>query len=403
VAPHGEVTYTKHIAGILQNNCVECHRTGEVAPFPLTSYDEVVGWADMICEVVREGRMPPWFADPAHGKFANDCRLSEEEKALIQTWAKNGCPEGDPSDLPPPREFAQGWRIGQPDLVVYMSEEPHTVQAEGTAPYEMFEVDPGFTEDKWIQAAESRPGNPAVVHHIIVFVIEPNSGDRFGQGAQMGYAPGMPPRIFEPGMALKIPAGSKLMFQMHYTPNGVEQQDRSYVGFKFADPKTVTRQVRGAVSGNFTFKIPAGDGNYQVTSRRRFRKDTLLLAMLPHMHVRGKDFRIDLEYPDGKREVLLDVPRWDFNWQIDYILAKPKLMPKGSKLYCEAHYDNSADSPTNPDPTKTIRFGEQTWDEMMIGWFTTATLPGQLSNPAAAVDSQTTEAKTSQTSPAPLR
>ncbi len=369
VTPHGDVTFTKHIAGILQHRCMECHREGEIAPFPLVTYDEVVGWADMICEVVDEGRMPPWFANPAHGKFENDCRLTDDEKQLLHTWVANGCPEGEASDLPPAKEFATGWRIGEPDDVFYMRDKPWKVQAEGTAPYEMFEMDPGFKEDKWIQAAEARPGNRAVVHHIIVFVMPPGGGMRFGGGAQLGYAPGMPPRVFKPGTAMKVPAGSKLLFQMHYTPIGTPQEDLSYIGFKYADPKTVQKKVIGSMTGNFSFRIPPGADSYEVTSKKKFRRDTLITSILPHMHVRGKDMRLELEYPDGRREVVLDVPKYDFNWQLWYNFEEPLFVPKGARLHCIAHFDNSEGNPFNPDPTKTVTWGEQTWEEMMFGFY----------------------------------
>jgi peroxiredoxin len=369
VAPHGDITYTKHIAGIMQNRCVECHREKEIAPFPLTNYDEVVGWADMICEVIDQGRMPPWFADPRHGEFKNDARMTDEEKELIHQWVDNGCPEGHEKDLPEPRQFVEGWRIGEPDAVYYMDDKPYDVPAEGVVEYKHFEVDPQFTEDKWIVAAEARPGNPGVVHHIIVFVQRPgNPGGGFSEGAQIGYAPGMPPRDFEKGQAMLVPAGSKLVFQMHYTPNGVAAQDRSYVGFKFCDKKDVQQRVKGAVCGNFSFEIPPGDGNYEVKARKRIRRDTLLVSMLPHMHLRGKDFKFELEYPDGRREVLLDVPKYDFNWQLWYNCAEPKLLPKGSKLYCTAHFDNSEENPFNPDPSDTVTWGEQTFEEMMFGF-----------------------------------
>lgn len=370
VEPQGDVTYTNQISRVMQTRCIECHREGEIAPFPLTSYDEVVGWADMIREVIDEERMPPWFADPRYGDWVNDCRMTEEEKQLVHTWVENGCPEGATTDLPEPREFVTGWRIGKPDVVFHMADKPFMVPAEGVVDYQNFEVDPGFTEDKWIQAAESRPGNPAVVHHIIVFVRGPDDS-RFGgfsEGAQIGYAPGMPPREFPTGQAMRIPAGSKLVFQMHYTPVGTAQEDLSYVGFKFADPATVKQRVKGGVCGNFTFAIPPGDPNYQVKARKRFRRDTLLVSILPHMHVRGKDFRMELTYPNGEHEILLDVPKYDFNWQLWYNYREPKLIPKGTVMHCTAHFDNSEDNPFNPDPTKTVTWGEQTWEEMMFGF-----------------------------------
>lgn len=369
-APHGEVTYSNQIARIMQNRCVECHRSGEVAPFTLGSYDEVVGWAETIREVVQEGRMPPWFADPKYGHFTNDSRLSDEEKKQLSAWVDNGCPEGDKKDLPKPRTFVAGWQIGEPDQIVYMSDKSYTVPAEGTVEYQFFTVDPGWNEDKWVQATEARPGNRSVVHHIIVFVQPKDGGDAGMRGGIGGYAPGITPALNPPGTASFVPAGSKLVFQLHYTTNGVQQDDRSMVGIKFVDGKTVKQAVRGGVVGDTTFRIPPGDANFEVKAKHMFLKDTLLLNLTPHMHLRGKDFKYEAEYPDGTREVLLDVPNYDFNWQIRYMYKEPKLMPKGTRLHCTAHFDNSADNLANPDPTKEITFGDQTWEEMMFGFYT---------------------------------
>lgn len=373
VTPHGEITYTKHVAHIIQNKCVECHRPSQVAPMDLTSYEQVSGWSEMIREVISDGRMPPWFANPAHGEFKNDARMTEEEKNILYQWVECGCPKGDDADLPEPRKFVEGWTIGQPDVVFQMADEPYEVQAEGTIDYQYFVVETGFKEDRWIKAAEARPGNRAVVHHIICFIGTPGRpGAERSSGASIGYAPGMQARVFGEGMAMKIPAGATLRFQMHYTATGKPEKDLSSVGFIFADPKEVKREVKGGLSGNVSFQIPPHAENYEVKSRKKFRRDTLLLSMLPHMHVRGKSFRYELEYPDGQREILLDVPRYDFNWQLWYSLAEPKLIPKGSKIYCTALFDNSANNPFNPDPTAEITWGEQTWEEMMFGFMTFA-------------------------------
>jgi hypothetical protein len=387
VAPHGDVTYTNQVARILQNRCLECHREGEIAPFPLSSYQEVVGWADMICEVIDQGRMPPWFANPQYGKFANDCRLSEEEKQSLHAWVANGCPEGDPSDLPRERKFVTGWRIGEPDQVFYMADEPFDVPAEGVVDYQHFTVDLGLKEDRWLQAAEPRPGNPSVVHHIVCFIQPPGAEGgpiAFGNRLAAVFAPGTPPWTFPPGTAIRIPAGSKMVFQMHYTPNGRAAKDRSYVGLIWTDPKKVVRQARSLMAPNMFLKIPPGADNHQVAARFRVKRDMLLLNLFPHMHLRGKDFRFELEYPDGQREVLLDVPRYDFNWQLRYDLAEPKLMPKGSKLHCVAHFDNSANNPFNPDPSAEVEFGIQTWEEMMVGFFTAAYADEDLTRDADA-------------------
>lgn len=368
--PHGDVTYSNQIARIMQDRCVECHRKGEVAPFTLTSYEDVIGWAETIKEVVQEGRMPPWFADPKFGHFINDARLSDKEKQQLFAWVDNGCPQGNVKDMPEPRKFVEGWQLGEPDQVLYMRDEPYKVQAEGTVEYQFYTVDPGWKTDKWIQATECRPGNRSVVHHIIVFVSAPGGKDGGGRGGIGGYAPGMTPTISPPGTATLVPAGSKLVFQLHYTPNGTEQEDRSMVGVYFADPKTVKKSVRGGLVGDTSFKIPAGDSNFEIKAKHLFLKDTLLLNLTPHMHLRGKDFKYEAEYPDGTREVLLDVPSYDFNWQLRYMLTEPKLMPKGTRLHCTAHFDNSTENAANPDPTKVVTFGDQTWEEMMFGFYT---------------------------------
>jgi peroxiredoxin len=368
-APSGDVTYTNQIVRLMQSRCVECHHEGQIAPFGLTTYDEVVGWAEMIREVTQERRMPPWLASSEHGDFKNNPSLTAEEIALIDRWVDNGCPQGKPSDLPEPVQYAQGWGISKPDQVFYMGEKSFTVPADGVVDYQMYEVDPGFKEDRWIKEAEVKAGNPAVVHHVIVFIQQPG-GDRFG-APQMAYAPGMTPRRFDKGMAIRVPAGSKLVFQCHYTPNGTSQDDRSYVGFVYANPEEVTHEVMGGAVGDLAFRITPNDANYKVTAKKLFLKDTLLVGMNPHMHVRGKSFRYELELPDGSHEILLDVPRYDFNWQLWYLLKQPKLIPKGSRMICTAYFDNSADNPANPDPSKRVTWGEQTWDEMMFGFYST--------------------------------
>jgi peroxiredoxin/mono/diheme cytochrome c family protein len=430
------VTYSNQIARIFQNRCVECHREGRIGPFVMTSYEEVVGWGEMIREVVDNGRMPPWHASPEHGTFLNDMRLSDDEKELIATWVENGCPEGNPADVPTPQQFVEGWAIGEPDQVIYMAEEPVDVPAEGVIDYYHFSVDPGWTEDKWIMAAEAKPGVPETVHHILVFVSPPNSGGGFfgrgregdkakdgdqakdgeakddngdqeketgkrkvvrqrrarggrgggGEGGGLGsgnliagYAPGMNPMLSSDGTtAMHVKAGSKLIFQLHYTPNGTPQKDLSYVGFRFADPEKVKYVARSTAVANAFFSIPPGADNYQTSAEGTFEHDTLLTNMTPHMHTRGKSFRYEVTYPDGKQEVLLDVPAYDFNWQTTYFLAEPKLLPKGTKLLCTAAWDNSENNLSNPDPTKRVTWGDQTWEEMMIGFYVEVHPKGQV-------------------------
>jgi len=364
IAPQGNVTYANQIARIMQQRCVECHRTGQLAPFSLTSYDEVTGWAAMMLEVVEQGRMPPWFADPRYGHFSNDRRLSEEERQQLVTWVENGCPRGEDRDLPAPARFSEGWQMGEPDQIVYMRDEPFDVPAEGVVEYQYFTVDPGWETEKWIVATEARPGNRAVVHHNVVWVQSGPASETEPTEAIAWYGPGFSPFYCSPGTAMYVPAHAKLRFSMHYTANGTAQSDRSMVGIRFADPSTVQKLVRIPYMTDRNLKIPPGDPNYEVNDERTVWHNLLIYGLLPHMHLRGKSFLCEAEYTDGHREVLLDVPRYDPNWQLRYIFAEPKLLPAGSKLHFRAHYDNSVDNPANPDPTKTVTVGQQTWDEM---------------------------------------
>lgn len=372
---NGTVTFSKHVAPILQQKCQECHRPGQVGPMSLLTYEDALGWAETIREVVEERRMPPWHADPKFGHFANDRSLSKEDREALLTWIKQDCPQGDPRDLPPTRRFAEEWTIGKPDVVLTMQETFH-VPAKGGRNgirYQYFEVPTNFEEDRWIQAAEARPGNRAVVHHILVYIAKP--GERFetrgpdgiGDGLLVAFAPGDLPTVYVEGMAKKLPKGATLLFQMHYTPNGVAQDDRSSVGLIFAK-KPPQYEVRTRAITQRRFAIPAGADNYEVKSATTFRQDAQLLSFLPHMHLRGKDFEYRVQFPDERSEVLLRVPRYDFNWQSQYRLAKPLTLPAGTRIECTAHFDNSTRNPNNPDPKTAVRWGEQTWEEMMIGF-----------------------------------
>jgi thiol-disulfide isomerase/thioredoxin len=366
----GDVTYSNQIARILQARCVGCHQAGEIAPFSLTSYGDAVGWAETIREVVRDQRMPPWFANPKYGKFQNDCRLTDGEKRLINEWIDNGVPEGDRSQLPRAIPFAEGWRIPKPDLIVKMPK-PYKVAAKGIIEYQYFIVDPGFKHDVWVRAAENRPGNRSVVHHMALFYMPPGQIEM--EPADLlfrtvaAFTPGTPPLMPPDGIARRVPAGSKLVFQMHYTPNGTEQLDQSEVALVFADPKKVRKELSMGVVVNFKLEVPPNEPNYHVAAAESFDEDTLVYAFLPHMHLRGKSFRFTAAYPDGHKEVLLDVPRYDFNWQNVYWLAEPKLLPAGARLECAATYDNSENNLANPDPTRTVHWGDQTSDEMFVG------------------------------------
>jgi peroxiredoxin len=370
--PRGDVTYSNHVSRIFQKRCTVCHREGEIAPFSLLTYKDAADWSETIREVIEEQRMPPWHANPEYGEFSNDARLSDEEKRLIFEWIDNGMPEGDAAQLPAPLDFAEGWRIPNPDLVVRMPK-PFVVPASGIVEYQYFIVDPGFKQDMWVRKAEGRPGNRSVVHHMILFHIPPGqelpkSIDAL-KNSVGSFAPGAPATELPDGAARRIPAGSKLVFQMHYTPNGTEQTDQSEVGLVFADPSTVKREFSVGWTLNWTFLIPPGAKDYRVKAAKSFEHDTLIYSMVPHMHMRGKSFRFTAIDPDGESEILLDIPNYDFNWQNVYRLAKPRLMRAGSTLECVAHYDNSEDNLANPDPKQVVRWGEQSSDEMMIGSF----------------------------------
>ncbi|HEX8183895.1 MAG TPA: cytochrome c [Blastocatellia bacterium] len=385
------VTFNKDVAPIIQKNCQVCHRPGEIAPMTFMNYKEVRPWARSIVEKVVTREMPPWFADSKYGKFSNDCRLSQKEIDTIVAWVEGGTKEGDPKDMPPNPKFTEGWQIGKPDIVLSMAEE-YSVPAEGVIPYKYFAVPTNFTEDKYVQFAEIRQGNRKLVHHVIVDVRYPEhgklpkageikpeefaaargrdgNGERPGDsdGRLVGWAPGEAPLILRPGQAKLVKKGSVLIFQIHYTTNGEAGTDRSSVGLIFSKHPVEKRVITaGAVARNL--EIPPGVANHEVTSSFTFKEDSHIDSLHPHMHFRGKDFLYRLVYPDGTSNVLLSVPRWDFNWQLTYVLKEEVAAPKGSRLECIAHFDNSPKNKFNPDPTKLVRWGQQTWDEMMIGY-----------------------------------
>ncbi len=355
------VTFTKDVAPIFFKNCAGCHRPGEIAPMSLLSYKESRPWARSIKEKVVTREMPPWHADPSHGQFANDRRLSQAEIDTIIAWVDQGAKEGDPKHMPAAPAFPEGWNIGKPDAVISMPEE-YSVPAEGVVEYKYFTAPTNFTEDRWIQAAEIRPGVRGVVHHIIVFTVKGSE-----RKLLVGYAPGEQPVIYTRGLGRKIPAGANLIFQVHYTPNGTAAKDRSYVGLVFAKEKpefdVQTRPIM-----NTRFVIPPGDGNYKVESSYTFKEDSHIRSFMPHMHLRGKDFLFRATFPDGTSKVLLSVPKYSFAWQSYYVLKEAVRAPKGTRVDCIAHFDNSDKNKYNPDPKKEVRWGDQTWEEMMIGW-----------------------------------
>lgn len=374
-APVTKPTFSKDVAPILYNRCAECHRAGQVAPMSLLTYQQARPWAKSMREAVLKRTMPPWLADPRFGHFENDRHLSTQEIDTLVAWVDSGAPEGNTADLPPMPRFEEGWTIGKPDVVIAL-DNPVEVPAEGVIPYKYVRVHSNFTEDKWVQAAEIRPDQRGVVHHIIVSVAErgvagTDSGEAIRPGKSekiCGFAPGEQPKIYPAGTAKLVKAGSDLIFQLHYTPNGKPAKDRSYIGLVFAKQPVTKRALTGTAT-NATFRIPPGDPNYEVKSTFVAKDDIRIVDLMPHMHLRGKDFRYTAVYPDGRTEVLLDVPRYDFNWQLVYRLKEPVLLPKGGRLECVAHFDNSPNNKFNPDPSKEVRWGPQTFEEMMIGWF----------------------------------
>ena len=383
-------TFTHDIGPILYANCVECHRAGEIAPMSLITYAEVRPWAKAIARQVSSGVMPPWHADAPHGTFRNERSLTSEQKDLIERWVSAGAPEGDPSELPAAPAFAAGWRIGQPDAVFEMQED-YAVPAKGTIEYENFYIPTNFTGEKWLKAVEARPGNRALVHHILVYyeapsdgspapgVLLPNRqdrrlpprapGQRPAQRSELPtrllatYAPGTNPQVFPAGTALRLAPGGRLHLQMHYTATGTAGSDRSKVGMIFADAPPA-EEVGVSEFLNGTFTIPAGAADHQVSTEVEFGRDATLWGLFPHTHVRGKRWSYTLELPDGSSKVILSVPRYDFNWQTYYMFQEPIQIPKGARLRSTAWYDNSAANRSNPDPTVDVKWGDQTWEEM---------------------------------------
>ena len=383
-------TFSHDVAPIVYAQCATCHRPGEVAPMSLLTYSEARPWAAAIARRVSDGSMPPWHGDAAPGTFENERRLTAEQKETIARWVAAGAPEGNPSDLPQAPVVTDGWRIGKPDAVFEMGE-AYPVPARGTIEYEYFYIPTNFTSEKWLQAIEVRPGNRAVVHHVLVYYTAPDAqrlaplfrpnqaqsripprtsvGNRPPQRNQgirqliATYAPGTSTQILRPGTALKLPAGGVIELQMHYTANGTAVTDRTSVGMVFAKeaPATV---IRAAAFINAQFTIPAGAPDYSVTADIEFVEDAAIWGLLPHTHVRGSRWAYTIKLPDGTERPLLSVPKYDFNWQTFYMFKEPVAVPKGSRIVSTAWYDNSTRNRSNPDATIAVKWGDQTWEEM---------------------------------------
>jgi hypothetical protein len=379
-AADGTPTFTKDVAPIFYKSCVECHRPTMFAPMSLMSYDAARPWLRSIKQRVSARTMPPWGSDQPHGVFKNDPRLSDQEVATIVAWIDGGAPKGEDKDLPAAPTFVDGWTIGKPDAIYAMTED-YKIPATGTIEYQYLRIPVDLPEDRWIQAIEIKPGARAQVHHVLAYTqpagepIKP--GGALGPTNIGGVTPNKPGVTFEPGVARQIHGHHDIILQMHYTTNGKEATDRTEVGIIFAKepPK---KFAAGGMALNPRFVIPAGDGNAEVRATTPIPQDTILTNLTPHMHMRGKDMTYIAHYPDGTDETLLSVPRYDFNWQITYQLATPKVLPKGTKVEVIAHYDNSTANKFNPDPTKDVRWGDQTWEEMMIGfWGTVVDAPAK--------------------------
>lgn len=412
------VTFNKDVAPIFYKSCADCHRPGEAAPFSVLNYKDVRPWAKSIKEKVVNREMPPWHADPHVGRWANDPRLTKAQVDTVAAWVDGGAKEGDPKDLPPAPQFVEGWGIGKPDVIIQMPDE-YTVEASGPDEYQYFDAPTNFKEDKYVQFAEARPGNRKVVHHIIAFIVPPGQpslnmvpkeqrdkaleaslkntpfyrdgllirmkADQpvYDDGSQVpadlrgfnniddfltAYAPGSDYGEWLPGTAKRVPAGATIRFQVHYSKvAGSVQKDRSMVGMVFAKQPPEKLMKTRAVS-NIFFQIPPNAERHKVTAAWKPTLDINLYSLMPHMHYRGAAMEYKVFYPDGKSEVLLNVPAYSFNWQMAYRPQKPIRIPAGSKIQVTGYFDNSAKNKFNPDPTKAVRQGEPTYDEMMMGF-----------------------------------
>ncbi len=366
-------TFYRDVLPILQNRCQECHRPGEMAPMGFMTYPQTRPWAKAIRDAVRSRKMPPWFADPCCGKFSNDRSLTPAEIETLAAWAESGATKGDEADAPSPRNWPKEGNLPAPDAVVSMPL-PFEVPAKGAVEYQYFVVPTGFHEDRWVQAVEARPGNRAVVHHAVVYIREP--GSTWTQGPTKShiltvYAPGGSPEVWPPGMAKLIRAGSDLVFEIHYTPTGKRIADRTSVALKFS-PARPEKRIQTLQMGNDRFVIPPGASDHRVTVWGTLPNDALLLGLFPHMHLRGKAFEFLRIRDDGQPESLLKVSDYNFYWQLFYRLSTPLPLKKGTRLEWIAEFDNSANNPLNPDPSAEVRYGQQSWEEMMIGFFDVA-------------------------------
>lgn len=386
------VSFHKDIEPILQDRCQGCHRPGEVGPMPLMTYEQARPWAKAIKSAVVQRKMPPWPINPHYGRFSNDRSLSQEQIDLLAAWADNGATEGSLADAPKPRTWVNGWNIPTPDAVIEMPQ-AFDMPAAGRVEYQYIVIPTGFTEDKWVQMAEVRPSDRTITHHAQIFIREPGSkwladqkpgvplalANSSGMGSEILtiYVPGMVPDVWKPGQAKLIPAGSDLVFQMHYTATGKPGSDRTRLGLVFAKEPPKERVIT-MLGLNVGISIPPGDPNYKAETIIPINQDMTMLTLFPHLHLRGKAFQYELIQPNGETETLLKVDNWSLNWQLSYKLAEPIALKPGMKVKVTGWWDNSPNNPANPDPTKNVRWGEQSWEEMLVGFFDVAVNPKQM-------------------------
>ena len=368
-----QVTFYRDVLPILQNRCQECHRAEQMAPMAFSTYQETRPWAKAIRQAVLTGKMPPWFADPCCGEFSNDRSLTADERETLARWADSGAPQGRESDAPPIKVWTEGWNISKPDAVIEMPRSFH-VPATGAVEYQYFIVPTGFQQDRWVQSVEVRPSGRKVVHHAVVYIREP--GDTWTRGPTKAdilavYAPGSAPDVYPAGMAKLVKAGSDLVFEIHYTPSGKPVEDRTKVGMVFAAARPAKRVLTLQMDSE-KFVIPAGERDFRINVWGTLPNDALLLGFFPHMHLRGTTFEYTRLLDSGLPETLLRVQPYDFYWQLYYRLKEPLALKKGTRLNWIATYDNSAANPRNPDPSARVRYGPQSWEEMMVGFFDVA-------------------------------
>ena len=391
-------TFYNDVLPILQQRCQSCHRAGEMAPMPLETYREVRPFASAIRDVTQQKTMPPWFADPCCGRFSNDPSLTAQQITTLASWADAGAPEGDPHDVPTPVHWTRGWNIAQTDAVFQMPI-AKKIPASGDIPYQYIIIPTHFTQDRWVSMSEIRPSNRMVVHHAVAYIRDPKSS--WLRGAPVGvpfsaddlptealrrdamwttsdillvYAPGSLPDRWPEGFAKFIPAGSDIVLQMHYTTHGHAMEDRTAVGLVFSK-QPPSKRVLTLQLTNDHFLIPPGDPDHRVEVHGTLPNDALLLSFFPHMHLRGKTFEYNIVQPGGRVRTLLRIPHYDFYWQLSYRLADPIPLKAGVTLQAVATFDNSRNNPHNPDPDSAVTWGEQTWAEMMVGFFDVAVEP----------------------------